>query len=451
MTTWQALVGDSEVDPRLAAALHDAANPRLTRRVAQLEEGGADVSFDDEMALAWDVIEEVLEAWRADAYTGGRPRLLEATEQALAHAVHHQIYGLGPIQPFVEDPQVTDISVNGCDTTWLTLRDGRKIAGPPAAESDDRLVEIVQRQARRVGRAERRWDRESVSLDLQLPDGSRLHALREVTGRPVVHIRRHNWDIAHLSQLISDDEVDCAIADFLATAVRARFNIVVSGGRAAGKTTLLRCLINEIPPSERIVTIEDSLELGIHRFADLHPDVISIEAREPNNEGKGAYTLAQGVRDSLRMGSGSDGRVMVGEVRGYEVLPMLKVMSQGKDGSMCTVHANNARNALQRFQVYALELDSPLPFEASAPLIAEAVDFVVHLAWDRGPRRRRVASIVEVSHAEGGVVHTNEVWKPDAVGRGLPGARLRDETADRLAEAGFDFEVLDKPHGWWHT
>jgi pilus assembly protein CpaF len=447
-TTWYELVGGRELDDRLVAELHETAGQRLTRESARRQAGnGHGLSYADEKALGRHVIGEVLAEWRAAAYNEGRAPLDPNEEAALARAVHDEIYGLGPLQPLLEHPDVTDIHASGHDRVWMHLRDGTKLRGPAAAPSDAEFVERIARQARRVGRSERRWDREEVALNLQLPDGSRLHGLREVSGRPVVDIRCHDWGISQLGQLVDDDEVDRAIAEFLAAVARARLNVIASGGRAVGKTTLLRCVINEIPPEERIITIEDSLELAIERFPELHPDCDSIEARDPNSEGKGAYTLAQGVRDSLRMKSD---RVIVGEVRGDEVIPMLLAMSQGKDGSMCSVHASSSRDVFSRLQMYAAMTPQQLAPEVTAMLVANAVHFVVHLEWDRSrPPRRRVASILEVSHAEGTQVVHNEVWKPDLVGRAVPHARLRHETERRLAEVGFDLALLDKPEGWW--
>ena len=448
MRTWYDLVGGREPDEQLVGELHDTAAQRLTRELARRqtdEEIGW--TYADEKALGRHVIGEVLAEWRASAYNEGRTPLDPSDEDALARAVHDRIYGLGPLQPVLDHPDVTDVHASGCDRVWVHLRDGTKLRGPTAESSDAKFIALISRQARRVGRSERRWDKEEVALNLQLPDGSRLHALREVTGRPVVDIRCHDWGIARLGQLVDDAEVDRAIAEFLRAIARARMNVIVSGARAAGKTTLLRCIINEIPPEERIITIEDSLELAIERFPDLHPDCESIEARDPNSEGKGEYALAEGVRDSLRMKSD---RVIVGEVRGDEVIPMLLAMSQGKDGSMCSVHASNARDVFSRLQMYAAMTPQQLAPEVTAMLVANAVDFVVHLEWDRSiPPRRRVASILEVSHAEGTQVVHNEIWKPDLVGRAVPHARLRHETERRLAEVGFDLELLDKPEGWW--
>jgi Flp pilus assembly CpaF family ATPase len=448
MRSWFELVGGRDLDEGLVAEVHDEAGRRITREMARRATvDGTGLTFADERALGRHLIGEVLAERRAAAYNAGDQPLDPEVEDALARVVHDRIYGLGPLQPVVEHPEVSDVHADGADGVWVHLRDGTKLRGPAAASSDAEFMALISRQARRVGRSERRWDRDEVALNLQLPDGSRLHALREVTGRPVVDIRCHDFSISRVAQLVDCDEVDRAIGDFLGALARGRFNVIVSGGRAVGKTTLLRCLINEIPPEERIITIEDSLELAIDRFPDLHPDCVSIEARDANTEGKGEFTLADGVRESLRMKSD---RVIVGEVRGDEVIPMLLAMSQGKDGSMCSVHARSSRDAFDRLQMYAAMTRESLSPEVTAKMVANAVHFVVHLEWDRSsPPRRRVASILEVSHAEGAQVVHNEVWKPDFLGRGVPHARLRQETGRRLAEVGFDLDLLDKPEGWW--
>lgn len=445
---WQDLVGGVEVDRAQVARLHDEVTPRLNRRVADRQASNAvGLTIADEKALGRHVISELLGEWRAAAYRTGDEPLEPGNEAALARAVHDEIYGLGRMQVFVDHPEVVDVHIPGTTPIFITLTDGSKIQGPVVVDSDSELNALVSRQARRAGRSERRFDREEVDLDLRLANGARLHALREVTGRTVVDIRQHRWEIAQLAQLVDCDEIDIALAGFLAAAVRSRYNIVVAGGMASGKTTLLRCLINEIPANERIITVEDSLELGIERFADRHPDHESIEARKPNSEGKGEFTLSDALRSSLRMMDSSGGRVIVGEARGYEVIPMLKAMTQGNDGSMCTVHASSSRDALWRLQLYALDSPQRLPSEVSAAYIAAGVHFVVYLEMVDGIRR--VKSVVEISHAAGPAVAVNEIWKPDLAGRAVPGARLREDTERRLADAGFDLGLLEKPGGWW--
>jgi Flp pilus assembly CpaF family ATPase len=299
-----------------------------------------------------------------------------------------------------------------------------------------------------MGRSERRFDAAHPELNLQLPDGSRLFAVMGVSARPSVAIRRHLFPKVFLADLIGLGALDDVLAGFLAAAVRARKNLIVGGGTGMGKTTMLRALINEIPPSERLITVEDSLELGIDRFPELHPDVVTLEAREANVEGRGAVALDQLVRMGLRM---DPDRVIVGEVRGDEVLPMLNAMSQGNDGSMCTIHAHSSESVFRKLAMYAMQTPQRLPLEATNLLVANAVDFVVHLGCAPGPDRRRarfVTSVREVVDAEGPLVVSNEVFRPGADGRAVPGVPMRTATLDALVDAGFDAGVLHGPHPW---
>jgi Flp pilus assembly CpaF family ATPase len=436
------------VDDLLADELHDIAGQRLTKRITDLRgDDGAGLPFEDERALGMQVINEVLAEWRSSAYNDGRLPLPATLEEALAREVHNRLYGLGPLQPLIDDPDVVDIHVGGHDGVWVHRADGSKFRGPKAAPDDATLIEMIARQARRVGRSERRWDREEVALDLQLPDGSRLHALREVTGRPVIDIRCHNFvEFTRLSQMEEHDVMDRSISEFLSVVVRSGMNVIIGGGKGLGKTTNLRCLINEIPADERIITVEDSLELGIERFSDLHPDVESIEARPANSEGNGQFTLSEAVRQALRM----RGRVIVGEARGDEVIPMLKAMSAGDEGSMCTIHAMSSANVFDRLAMYAAMAEQGFQPEVTAMLVANAVHFVVYLAWDQGrPSRRRVQSIREVVGAEGNQVISNEIWAPDAIGRAVPATRLRQSTERVLLDHGYDLSLRDNPNGWW--
>jgi Flp pilus assembly CpaF family ATPase len=303
---------------------------------------------------------------------------------------------------------------------------------------------MLRMAAARVGLTERRFDVGSPSLNLQLPDGSRLFAVMAVTAHPSIAIRRHRYPKVFLEDLQGLGTVDVAVRDFLAAAVRARKNIIVCGGVDAGKTTLLRALINEIGPEERLVTIEDNLELGLDRYPELHPDVVALEAREVNVEGEGAVTLANLVRWGLRM---NPDRVIVGEVRGDEVLPMLNAMSQGNDGSMCTVHANSSAGAFGKLAMYAVQAPERLPLEATNLILANALDFVVYIGRDTSGRF--VSSIREVVGAEGPMVVSNEIFQPGPDRRAVPGAPLRTTTLEQLVGAGFDPSVLSRPDGWW--
>jgi pilus assembly protein CpaF len=262
---------------------------------------------------------------------------------------------------------------------------------------------------------------------------------------PTVSIRRHRlWKVTP-DDLIGEGTLDLALREWGRAAVLAKKNIVICGGTNVGKTTYLRALAADIPPRERIITIEDAFELALHEDVDRHPDVVAWQAREPNIEGLGEVTLADLVRWALRM---SPDRIIVGEVRGKEVVPMLNAMSHGNDGSMTTLHANSSRGAFTKLATYAVQAPERLPLEATNLLVANAVDFVVHLAQDGG--RRFVSSVLEVIDADGSIVKTNEVFRPGRDGRAVPvPGVLRDATREQLVDAGLDVSLLERPQGWW--
>lgn len=424
----------SDLDPALVAQLHRIVGDGLTDAHARHEASGRGrLSGDDERALARKLTADELQRLAATAFNEGREPLDEAAEQTLTLAVLDRLHGLGRLQPLLDDPSIRDIHISGCQRVWLNLRDGTKVQGPPVAATDDELIDLIATAARRIGRSERRWDNAHPELSLQLPNGDRLHALMAVSGRPTVSIRRHDFDISRMSQLIERGVCDDLTASFLSAAVRARANIIVAGGTGTGKTTTLRCLINEIPADERLITIEDSLEIGIERFDDLHPDHEALEAREANTEGVGAFTLADLVRSGLRM---DPQRVIVGEVRGAEVLPMLLAMSQGNDGSMCSIHADSSKGVFARLAMYAAMTPERLAPDVTNLLVANAVDLVVHLGWVNG--ERAVTSIREITGSlEAGQIVSNELWRPGPDGRGVPAAPPTTDLAFSLEAHGF--------------
>lgn len=436
----------SDLDPTLVAQLHRIVGDGLTDAHARHEASGRGrLSGDDERALARKLIADELQRLAATAFNEGREPLDEAAEQALTLAVLDRLHGLGRLQPLLDDPSIRDIHISGCQRVWLNLRDGTKVQGPPVAATDDELIDLIATAARRIGRSERRWDNAHPELNLQLPNGDRLHALMAVSGRPTVSIRRHDFDISRMSQLIERGVCDDLTASFLSAAVRARANIIVAGGTGTGKTTTLRCLINEIPADERLITIEDSLEIGIERFDDLHPDHEALEAREANTEGVGAFTLSDLVRSGLRM---DPQRVIVGEVRGAEVLPMLLAMSQGNDGSMCSIHADSSKGVFARLAMYAAMTPERLAPDVTNLLVANAVDLVVHLGWVNG--ERAVTSIREITGSlEAGQIVSNELWRPGPDGRGVPAAPPTTDLASSLEAHGFRPADHATASGWW--
>jgi Flp pilus assembly CpaF family ATPase len=404
--------------------------------------------------------------------------LSQVEEERLAQEVLDSLFGLGRLQVLVDHPDIENIDINGCDRVWATFADGTKQLMAPVADSDEELVELIRSAAGRFGLAERRFDTARPELDLQLPGGARLSALMAVSARPALSIRRHRFADLSLDDLCAMGAMDPGMRSLLGAAVRARKNIVVAGAMNSGKTTLLRALAAEIEPRERIVTIEQAFELGLDTGSRRHPDIVALEARPANIEGEGRIPVSDLVRRSLRMNAD---RVIVGEVLGDEVLPMLNAMSQGRSGSMCTIHAESSAGVFRRIASYAVQAPERLPLEATNLLIAGALHFVVHLDSEmhdgpdgrepadpdgidggaalhdgadrdrnsgadgptvrfpsRGARARFVSSVREVVDAEGVQVISNEIYRPGADRRAVAASPLRSETVEELRRFGYE-------------
>ena len=415
------------------------------RRQASHFNGHAPLAGPDEEALGRALIAEALDADARDALGQGRTVRSSAQDDELARAVFDALFRLGPLQRLLDDPEVENINANGADEVWLRYSDGRRERAAPIAGSDEELVALLRNAAARVGIGERRFDLGSPRLSLQLPDGSRLFALMAVAARPCLSVRRHRYMKVTCDDLVAMGTMDTALRELARALMRAKKSVVICGGTGAGKTTLLRAMAADIPPWERLVTIEDSFELGLDRYPDLHPDVVALESREPNLEGEGGVSLAELVRWALRL---SPDRVIVGEARGEEVLALLNAMSQGSDGSMATLHASSSKGAFSKIATYAVQAPERLSLEATNLLVANAVHFVVYLSADRRGRRV-VSSVREVVDAEGAMVVSNEVFCPGPDGRAVPGVPLRSETLDELEEVGFDPGLLQRAEGWW--
>jgi pilus assembly protein CpaF len=431
-------VQPSIVDGSLVAKLTRAVGEQLADdRLARSESRRRGLDPADERQLARRLLAEQLDRLASSRLTAGNDPLDGDAEQAVADAVLDAVFGLGRIQPLLDDPEINDIHIRGNERVWVKLRDGRRVQRDPVVDVDDELVDLVRQVAARNGRGERRIDAASPELNLQLPDGSRLFAVIEVSARPSVIIRRHRFELSSLDELVDLGTVDGLLADFLSAAVRARRNIIISGGTGSGKTTMLRALLNEVPAFERIVTIEDAYELGIDRFAELHPDHDMLQARPANIEGRGEITLLDLTRMALRM---DPDRVVVGEVRGAEAFPMLLAMSQGNNGSMCTMHADSTRSVFPKLAAYVSMAETGLPVDTVNLLLANSLHLVVHIELVRG--ERRVLSVREVVDAENGRIVSNEVFHCGPDGVVEPGAPLRETTAALLEEQGFDTRLL---------
>jgi pilus assembly protein CpaF len=426
------------VDHSLVKRLRQEVGDRLAQQRRLDAAGGLPpMSGEDERQFARALISQVLDEYARGEITAGRRPPNADEEEALAAGVHAALFGVGRLQPLLEDPEIENIDVNGCDRVFIGYADGREVMGEPVADTDDELVELVQILAAYSGLSSRPFDSANPQLDLRLPDGSRLSAVMDVTLRPALSIRRARLGKVFLSDLIGNATFSAELGQFFKAAVAARKNIMIAGATNAGKTTLLRAIANEIPSHERLITVERALELGLDQFHELHPNVIAMEQRLPNSEGQGAISMAELVRRSLRM---NPSRVIVGEVLGDEIVTMLNAMTQGNDGSLSTIHANSSMEVFNRIATYAIQASERLPIEATHMLIAGAIDFVVFIEkrndYAQGGRLRRyVSSVREVTGVDNRVL-SSEVFAPGPDGSAVPHAPI--SCADELAVHGYD-------------
>ncbi|MDA0300284.1 MAG: CpaF family protein [Actinobacteria bacterium] len=314
-------------------------------------------------------------------------------------AVLNELLGYGPLQELLNRAEVSEIMVNGHQQIFVE-RNGRLERTGRTFDSEDHLRAVIDRMVRSSGR---RVDQSSPMVDARLPDGSRLNVVLPplAVDGPSVTIRKFTAQHLTSSDLVERGALSREAAEFLSEAVSQRRNIIVSGGTGTGKTTMLNVLSSHIARSERVVTVEDAVELQL----DM-PNIIRLESRPANTEGAGAVTIRDLVRNSLRM---RPDRIVVGEVRGAEALDMLQAMNTGHDGSLSTLHANNPRDAIRRLETMVLLGGVDLPLRAIREQVASAVDLIVQLT--RGSDGARfVSSITEVVGLEGDVVSTAELF-----------------------------------------
>jgi len=319
--------------------------------------------------------------------------------QLLARRIEDEVLGLGPLEPLLSDPTVSDILVNGAKSVYVERR-GKIEPTTITFHDDAHLMNIIDRIVSAVGR---RVDESSPMVDARLADGSRVNAIippLAIDG-PVLSIRRFAVERLGIADLLKFGTLTEPVADTLRAIVLGRLNAVISGGTGAGKTTMLNVLSGFIPATERIVTIEDSAELQLQQ-----PHVVRLETRPPNIEGKGEVPQRELLRNSLRM---RPDRIVVGEVRGAEALDMLQAMNTGHDGSLTTVHANSARDAIGRIETMVSMTGISFPIRALRAQIASAVNIVIQVQrGDDG--RRRLVSIQEISGMEGDIISMSEIF-----------------------------------------
>jgi pilus assembly protein CpaF len=392
--------------------------------------------------LPGDVVQQQIRRIVEDMLVDDVTPLSRQEREQLVVEVQHETFGLGPIEPLMQDPTVSDILVNGPHEVYVERRGKLQKTGA-IFRDDAHLLQVIERIVSAVGR---RIDESSPMVDARLKDGSRVNAIIPplALDGPVLSIRRFAVDPFKMADLLQVGTLPPQLADILRGAVHARLNILVSGGTGAGKTTMLNVLSNYIPTSERIVTIEDSAELQLQQ-----EHVVRLESRPPNIEGMGAVTARDLVRNALRM---RPDRILVGEVRGAEVLDMLQAMNTGHDGSMSTVHANSTRDALSRVETMVLMSGLSLPMRAMRDYIASALDLVIQLAR-LSDGTRKLVRVTEIVGMEEDVVTTQDIFVFEQQGvdkdgrvRGFHRATgVRPKFSDRLERAGLQLpqELFD--------
>jgi len=376
---------------------------------------------DDDLArLVGEQLDEVLR---------NEPTPLDEAERArLVRELTADVLGYGPIEPFLDDPDVTEVMVNGAGQIYVE-RNGRLALTDARYTGDEHLRQVIDRIVSRVGR---RVDESSPMVDARLPDGSRVNAIvppLAVDG-PSLTIRKFSKRALGVNDLIRFGSLTNESAGFIQACVKGRLNVLVSGGTGTGKTTLLNVVSSFIPASERIVTIEDAVEL---RLAQDH--VVRLEARPSNVEGRGEVTIRDLVRNALRM---RPDRIIIGEVRSGEALDMLQAMNTGHEGSLSTLHANTPRDALSRLETMVLMAGIDLPIRAIREQIGSAVDLIIQISRLRDGSRR-VSHISEVEGLEGDVITIGDIFGLEFAGEDGPQLRptgIRPRFTQRLADQG---------------
>jgi pilus assembly protein CpaF len=355
--------------------------------------------------------------------------------EALVEQVLHEIFGLGPLEPLLQDPSVSDILVNTYKQVFIE-RGGRIEKTDVRFKDDKHLMQVIDRIVSAVGR---RIDDSSPMVDARLADGSRVNAVippLAIDG-PHVSIRKFKKDALSAEDLLRYETVTPPMLELLQGIIKSKLNILISGGTGAGKTTLLNVLSSSIPGNERIVTIEDSAELQLRQ-----PHVVRLETRPPNVEGVGQITARQLVINALRM---RPDRIIVGEVRGSEAVDMMQAMNTGHDGSLTTLHANSPRDALSRLETMVSMANLNLPEKAMRQQVASALQVVIQVSR-LSDGTRRLTSISEIVGMEGDVITMQEIFLFERQGIGEDGkvmgrfkaTGIRPRFAERLRTAGIE-------------
>ena len=464
MSEHRAVNGRPAIDRVLIRQLQARVGARRGRFLeSQRREGKRIPTGEDARRNTEALLEDVITDHSSGLVEDGQAPLDDAQRQALVDALKAELFGAGSLEQLLTDFSVEDIVINGWRNVFVRYADGTKAHLPPVASSDRELEEIVKTISAHDGLSTRPFDTVNYSITVRMADKSRLHAVQGITDTGLsISIRKHRHLRATLlpvpglaereiadnipielrtRDLLSEGTVDEDLADFLAALIRARKNVMIAGATGAGKTTMLRAMASEISPEERLITVERSIELGLHEDTARHPDMVAMEERPANVDGAGAVSLRELLQNSLRM---RPDRVFVGEVLGGdEVITMLNAMMQGNDGSLSTIHANSARDVIEKIRTYASQSHERLPVEATDGLIAGALNFVVFLRelnGRDGVHRRVVESIVEVAGRDEDGVKTTPVWAFDTDLRRTVFTKRALRCEEELIEAGWSPE-----------
>jgi pilus assembly protein CpaF len=381
-----------------------------------------------------------------EVYVQTKISLPEDLRKQIFHDILDEVIGFGPIQPLLDDEDVSEVMVNGPKKVFVE-RKGKLTKSPITFDDDDHVLRVIDRIILPLGR---RVDADTPAVDARLPDGSRVNAvIRPVSiDGPCITIRKFKKDKLSIQQLIDYGSLNQNMAEFIRACVLAHLNIVISGGTGSGKTTLLNVLSSYIQEEERIITIEDAAELQLQQ-----DHVLRLETKVSNTDGKGAVSIRDLVRNSLRM---RPDRIIVGECRGGEALDMLQAMNTGHDGSLTTLHANTPRDAISRMETMVLMSGMDLPLKVVRQQIASAVDLIIQQTRLKDGSRK-VTAITEVVGMEGEIVVLTDIFKFEQTGIGQNGKILGELKATgirpiftpRLEAAGFKLggEVFMPPGG----
>lgn len=441
------------LDWQLIATLRQQASNRLSEMP---QDERSRLAPQDLREKGRSIILALLEDESAARVTAGEDSWTAREQHLMARALEDALFGLGRFQPLVDDTRVENITILGHDRVTLELSDGQLVPGPAVADSDQELIDFLVFLASRSEVNARPFSEAQPSLHLRLDGGARLAAAAFVTPRPQVVIRRHGMREVSLEDFVADNRLSPVAASFLRACVRAGKSIVVSGAQGAGKTTGARALAAEIPPHEAIGTFETEYELHLHEMPERHPLCMAWEARPgsgergPDGRQAGEYTLTAALIDSFRFNLS---RQIVGEVRGHEVLAMLKAMESGA-GSICTTHAKNAEGAIGKLVTCAMEAGAHVTHEYAIRTIAKNIDIIVHVHLETTPlpdgtaqRDRWISEIITVEPGERDPGYaTNSVFRTVGDARIATPNVLPDDYRE-LEAWGFDLDGYFRADG----